>query len=87
MRTWTGRAGLSAKIRRAAGPLDELDEEANGDPGSTLGEDDDTGFDDDPWGAEPQVADDGGFDGAPMEDDDEDPGDGGEAEEEEADEG
>ena len=32
------------RAERAVGPEDEFDEEANGDPSSTLGEDDDEGF-------------------------------------------
>lgn len=52
-----------ARAERMVGPEDEFDPEVNGDPSSTLGDDDEEGFDDDPYGDEPD------FDG---EDDDED---------------
>lgn len=35
------------------GPEDDIDVAVNGDPDSTLGEDDEAGFDDDPYGEEP----------------------------------
>lgn len=59
----------------AGGPLDEFDDETNGDPDSTWGEDSEEGFDDDPFGAEPQFVPDDGLDGL-AEDDDEEEADG-----------
>ena len=56
-------------MERQAGPEDEEDPEVN-DPLSSLGEDDDDGFDDDPWGAEPLFVNDHGFDDADGEEDD-----------------
>ncbi len=65
---------LDAHVRRIAGPEDEPDDEVNGDPDSTLGEDDERGFDDGPDEPEPLFADDDGFDDAEGEEDDEDDG-------------
>ena len=68
--TWDRR--LDAAIRRVTGPEDEPDEEVNGDPDSTLGEDDESGFDEaflwDDW----QAYHDDGFDDAEGEDEDDD---------------
>lgn len=68
MISWPG--ALDAEVARIAGPFDESDE-VNHDPDSFVGEEDETGFDDDPGGAEPQFADDDGLDdaGGPEEDD------------------
>ena len=55
---------LDAHVRRIAGPEDEADDEVNGDPDSTLGEDDESGFDDGPDEPDPLFADDDGFDDA-----------------------
>ena len=74
--TWDRR--LDAAVSRVTGPEDEVDEEVNGDPDSTLGEDDEEGFDDDPFGVEPLFVEDDGLDDAEGEDDDE-----GEAEDDE----
>lgn len=51
------------------GPLDEFDDETNGDPDSWLGEDEEEGFDDDPDAPDEQLDDDG-FDDAEGDDDD-----------------
>lgn len=55
-----------------AGPEDEFDDEANGDPDSCEGEEDEAGFDDDPFGVEPLFEEDDGFDDAEGSEDDED---------------
>ena len=54
------------------GPLDLFDDEANGDPDSLTGEEDESGFDDDPFGPEAAFYADDGFDDAGPGDDDED---------------
>lgn len=70
---------LGAMEREAAGPYDDFDPEVNGDPGSTVGEEDERGFDEMPavyWPDE-QLGDDG-FDDAEGEDEDDDVSNGGE---------
>jgi hypothetical protein len=62
---------LDREVRRIAGPEDEVDLEVNADPDSTLGEDDESGFDDGPDEPEPLFAEDGGFEDAEGADDDE----------------
>lgn len=49
-------------ITHVSGPEDEPDEEANGDPDSTIGDDDDMGFNEMVWWPEPLFAPDDGFD-------------------------
>jgi hypothetical protein len=51
-----------------AGPGDEQDEEANGDPDSTLGDEDEMGFNEMVWWPDPLFAEDGGFEGPEDED-------------------
>ena len=77
--TWDRR--LDAAIRRVTGPEDDPDEEVNGDPDSTLGEDDESGFDEAFDWSDWQAYLDGGFDDAEGEEDDDD-----DAEEDEDDE-
>ena len=60
---------LDREVRRIAGPEDESDDEVNGDPDSTLGEEDESGFDDGPDEPEPLFDDDDGFDDAEGSDD------------------
>lgn len=55
---------LDREVCRIAGPEDESDDEVNGDPDSTLGEEDESGFDDGPDEPEPLFVDDDGFDDA-----------------------
>lgn len=63
---------LAAAERRVFGPEDEPDEEVNGDPDSTLGEDDEQGFDEMADAPEWQAVEDDGFEDAEgSEDDDE----------------
>lgn len=63
------------------GPEDEPDEEVNGDPDSTLGEDDESGYDEMADFAEWQAFEDDGFDDAEGAEDDDESGED-EAEEE-----
>lgn len=63
------------------GPEDEPDEEVNGDPDSTLGEDDEEGYDEMADFAEWLVVEDDGFDDAEGSEDDDEAGED-EAEEE-----
>lgn len=57
------------------GPEDEFDDETNGDPDSTVGEEDESGFDEMwDWGS-PAFDEDDGFDDAEADEDDEDAGD------------
>ena len=62
-------AELDREIARVCGSEDEADEELNGDPTSTLGEDDEEGFDDGPDEPEPLFVDDDGFEDAEGEED------------------
>lgn len=64
-----------------SGPEDEFDEETNGDPSSTLGEEAEIEFDDSPDEPETLFAEDDGFDDA--EGDEDEDGDDEEAEDEE----
>ena len=61
---------LDREVRRIAGPEDEADVEVNGDPDSTLGEEDEIGFDDGPDEPDPLFVDDDGFDDAEGDDED-----------------
>lgn len=65
---------LDAAIRRTIGPEDEVDLEVNSDPTSTLGEDDEEGFDEMVWFAEWQAFEDDGFEDAEGSEDDEEDG-------------
>lgn len=63
---------LEAAERRITGPEDEVDLETGGDPDSTLGEEDEEGFDEMVWFAEWQAWADEGFEDAEGEDDEDD---------------
>lgn len=67
--TWP--QALAAAEQQAAGPEDEPDEEVNGDPDSTLGEDDEEGFDEMAWFGEWQAFEDDGFEAPYGSEDDE----------------
>ena len=60
---------LERAIRRIAGPEDESDDEVNGDPDSTVGEEDESGFDEMADWTDWQTYRDDGFDDAGAQDD------------------
>ncbi len=77
-------AELDREIWVRFGPFDESDE-VNHDPDSLVGEEDESGFDEQSWArdwTDWQTYDDAGFDDAGAEDDDEGEDDGGDEEEE-----
>jgi hypothetical protein len=63
---------LDRHVRMIAGPEDEADDEVNGDPDSTLGEEDERGFDGGPDEPDPLFVDDDGFDDAEGADEEDD---------------